>query len=111
MPNSTELRLVIQTSTVNCAHAERLARFGAALLSLRDGGSVAALSTVTARSSTSALASCAASAAAASASSATALLPSAMPRSPCPKRRERGTDGANRELGAYHPLSAPSGEL
>src|SRR5262245_26746189 len=98
MPNSTELRLVIQTSTVNRAQAARLPRFGAALRSFR-AGSVAALSTVTGRSRTSALASRAASAAAASASMAAMaadLLPSAILLSPSPRRRERGTEGANR---------------
>src|SRR5213083_3066620 len=78
MPNSIELKLVIQTSTVNSAHCVLtlvLVRLGA---SAARGG----VRPAPARSSTSALASRAASAAAASASSSAVivLLPSAMMR-------------------------------
>src|SRR2546423_13203775 len=78
MPNSIELKLVIQTSTVNSAHCVLtlvLARLGA---SAARGGA----RSTPARSKTSALASRAASAAAPSASSSAVivLLPSAMVR-------------------------------
>src|SRR5689334_2830495 len=80
MPNSTELRLVIQTLTVNSDHSA-LAWLLAGFAGLR--GSASALSTVTARASTSDFASRAASAAAALASiSRDVLLPSAMRAAP-----------------------------
>src|SRR5215207_3562923 len=79
MPNSTELKGVIQTSTTNSAHCDFFAFSLARVLEdLAAGGSVSALCTLAARSSTSALASRAASAAAASASISAVLLPSAM---------------------------------
>src|SRR5262245_32901013 len=96
MPNSMELKLVIQTSTVNSAHCVLtlvLARFGAA-------GARGGARSTPARSRTSALASRAASAAAASASSSAVivLLPSAMMRL-LGERRARG-DGLARISGA-----------
>src|SRR6185503_15137106 len=92
MPNSIELRLVIQTSTMNSAHCDALADFAGLAVLLLAGGAVRAL--FSARSRTSALASRAASAAAASASSSTVLLPSAMMRL-LGEAPGRGTDGAN----------------
>src|SRR5262245_37394525 len=104
MPNSTELKLVIHTSTVNSAHDARLPALRALAPRERASacGDAAALSAFTARSSTSVLASRAASAAAASASSATVLLPSAIPSNP-PRAQapRRGTDGANHD---HHSL-------
>src|SRR5262245_10193412 len=91
MPNSTEFRLVIQTSTIKRAHSARLAN----LRALRGAGREAALSTLTARSSTSAFASRAASAAADSASSATDLVPSAIVRSSPETSAKTRDSGAN----------------
>src|SRR6476620_3843014 len=99
MPNSTELKFVIQISTMNSAHcAFLLSRAAFALAALVAGGGASTLDDFPARSRTSALASRAASAAAASASSSAVvvLLPSAMIR--LPGREAPGTqgrDGAN----------------
>src|SRR5688572_7255860 len=93
MPNSIELKGVIQTLTVNSDHCA-LARPLAGLAGLALRGIESALSTVTARASTSALASRAASAAAASASISSALLPSAMCAAPDGGAGTRD-DGAN----------------
>src|ERR1700674_676 len=99
MPNSIELKLVIQTSTVNSAHCDFLLGLTALRadlsLPLLAMGNVSALSTLAARSSTSALASRAASAAAASASISAVLLPSAMLRLLEKSAGHARTDGAN----------------
>src|SRR2546423_6044560 len=94
MPNSTELKLVIQTSTMNSAHCD-FALAGLVLADLAAAGSASALSALAARSSTSALASRAASAAAASASISAVLLPSAMVRLLDKSAGHASTDGAN----------------
>src|SRR5256885_16060691 len=102
MPNSIELKLVIQTSTVNSAHCVLtlvLARLGA---SAARGGA----RSTPARSSTSALASRAASAAAASASSSPVivLLPVAMLRLP---QKSAGHAGAGWRESDFATLAPP----
>src|SRR3990172_4208596 len=94
MPNSTELKGVIQTPTVNSAHCA----LAAALLRLGDGrvrAEATSMSLMSLRARISALASRAASAAAASAwaSITPVLLPSAMLGLRAKGAPERGTEG------------------